>query len=187
MSDTDMRLLGRKKGKNENPVTAYVKVVGSDNGACEGTDGKPGCDANYRLIAQQYEDGTVSGTFLDVGSFGTGEPYQLEADINCLNFINPTEDGGIAVEFSGPWTKFAFPTDSGALDWLLGRDFLGAAKIDKDGNAFYTFDRVRRDDPELCKTTALDNVFKDDFFIFTGGLVEIQDDVQSAPWTNKAD
>ena len=80
--------------------------------------------------------------------------------------------------------KTRLPYDSGALDFLLGLDFLGAAKIDKDGNAFYTFDRVRRDDPELCKTTALDDVFKDDLFIFTGGLVEIQDDVQSAPWKN---
>ena len=68
----------------------------------------------------------------------------------------------------------------------LKLDFLGAAKIDKDGNAFYTFDRIRRDDPDLCNTVDLDDVFKDDLFNFTGGLLEIQDAVP-APWTNKGD
>ena len=146
-------------------------------------EAKPGCDANYRLIAQQYADGTVSGTFLDVSTFGE-EPIQLKADINCLNFINPTDDGGIAVEFSGPWTAPTSGTLSGLVSLKL--DFLGAAKIDKDGNAFYTFDRIRRDDPDLCNTVDLDNVFKDDLFNFTGGLLEIQDAVP-APWTNKGD
>ena len=65
-------------------------------------------------------------------------------------------------------------------------DFLGAAKIDGDGT-FYTTDRIRRDDPELCQTYDLD-IFNDlGTYSHTGGLVDIQSDVQSAPWTNKGD
>ena len=183
-----MRLLRRKKGKNKNPVTAYVKVVGSDNGACAGQEEKPGCDANYRLIANQYEDGTVSGKFLDVvtGVFDESigeETLQLKADINCLNFIE-LEDGGIAVIYSGPWTA---PT-SGTLSFLTRDDspldFVGAAKIDGDGNTFYTTDRIRIDNPGLCTTFDLD-IFDDlTTYSHTGGLVDIQSDVQSAPWKN---
>ena len=186
MSDNDGRLLRRKKGKNENPVTAYVKVVGSDNGSCEPKDENPGCDQNYRLIANQYADGTVSGTFLDVitGVYDTSigeETLQVKADINCLNFIE-LEDGGVAVIYSGPWTA---PT-SGTLSFLTRNnlDFIGAAKIDGDGNTFYTTDRIRLDDPELCQTYDLD-IFNDlGTYSHTGGLVDIQSDAQSAPWKN---
>ena len=191
IDDVNMRLLRRKKGRNENPVTAYVKVVGSDNGSCEPKDENPGCDQNYRLIANQYADGTVVGTFLDVstGVYDTSigeETLQVKADINCLNFIE-LEDGGIAVIYSGPWTA---PT-SGTLSFLTRDvnplDFLGAAKIDGDGNTFYTTDSARLDDPDLCNTVGLE-IFEDlTTYSRTGGLVDIESDVQSAPWTDKGD
>ena len=177
-----------KNGKNENPVTAYVKVVGSDNGSCKPKDENPGCDQNYRLIANQYEDGTVVGSFVDVttGVYDRDigeETIRAAADINCLNFIE-LEDGGIAVIYSGPWTA---PT-SGTLSFLTRDDnpldFLGAAKIDGDGNTFYTTDSARLDDPDLCNTVGLE-IFEDlTTYSRTGGLVDIESDVQSAPWKN---
>jgi len=133
----------------------------------------------------------VPSSILDVitGVYDTRigeETLQVKADINCLNFIE-LEDGGVAVIYSGPWTA---PTE-GTLSFLTRDvnplDFLGAAKIDGDGNTFYTTDRIRLDDPELCQTYDLD-IFNDlGTYSHTGGLVDIQSDVQSAPWTNKGD
>lgn len=63
------------------PVIHRVTIGGPD--VCTGFGAKPGCDANFSLIALQYADGSVSGQWIDRFSqnFGGGG---ITVAVNCL-------------------------------------------------------------------------------------------------------
>ena len=54
------------------PAVHHVTIGGPD--VCEAFGAKPGCDANFSLVANQYADGSVSGQWVDRFSqnFGGG-------------------------------------------------------------------------------------------------------------------
>jgi hypothetical protein len=51
---------------------------------CAGFGARPGCDANFSLVATQYADGSVTGVFVDVFGKGFGG---TRAVIDCLSVV----------------------------------------------------------------------------------------------------
>ncbi len=70
--------LGVEPQANTGPVVHRVSVGGAD--LCTGLGLKPGCDANYSVIAIQRADGSVKGQWQD--TFGGGIP--IHVTIDCL-------------------------------------------------------------------------------------------------------
>ena len=66
---------------NHGPVIHHVTIGGPD--VCAGFGAKPGCDANFSLVANQHADGSVSGQWVDRFSqnFGGGG---VTVAVNCL-------------------------------------------------------------------------------------------------------
>lgn len=62
----------RASNSSSGPVLHHVSIGGPD--VCTGFGAKPGCDANFSLVANQYADGSVSGMWVDRFSqnFGGG-------------------------------------------------------------------------------------------------------------------
>ena len=82
-------------------VTHRATVGGPD--ICSGTDGTPGCDANFSLVAIQYSDGSVSGQWHDqfVQPFGG-----VHVTVNCLVVVgNDAWVSGVGPEhaFGNEW------------------------------------------------------------------------------------
>jgi hypothetical protein len=63
-------------------VTHRVSAGSPD--ICAAFGARPGCDANFSLVATQYADGRVTGEFVDV--FGKGFGY-TRAVIDCLSVV----------------------------------------------------------------------------------------------------
>ena len=66
---------------NSSPIVHRVSVGGPD--ACTGLGGKPGCDANFSILAIQFADGTVRGQYIDRFAQGGG----FHAVVDCLNVV----------------------------------------------------------------------------------------------------
>jgi len=62
------------------PIVHRVSVGGPDICGSPQVGSKPGCDANFSLIAMQREDGSVTGQMIDSYS----EPRGLHAIVDCL-------------------------------------------------------------------------------------------------------
>ncbi len=74
--------LGLAGGVSAAGVVHRVSVGGPD--ICEAVGLKPGCDANFSLVALQMADGRVKGQYHDQFSGGAG----FHATVNCLNVID---------------------------------------------------------------------------------------------------
>lgn len=84
-------------------VVHRVTVGGPD--ICTGTDGKPGCDANFSLVAIQYADGSVKGEWSDRFSQINGGGG-IHVVVNCLSVVgNEAWVSGVgpAHEFGNLW------------------------------------------------------------------------------------
>ena len=77
-------------------VIHRVTVGGPD--VCTGTEGTPGCDANFSLVALQYSDGSVSGQWHDQFS----QPFGgVHVSVNCLVVVgNDAWVSGVGPEHS---------------------------------------------------------------------------------------
>lgn len=62
------------------PIVHRVSVGGPDICGSPQVGSKPGCDANFSLIATQWEDGSATGQLIDQ----YGEPGGLHATVDCL-------------------------------------------------------------------------------------------------------
>ncbi len=69
-------------------VVHRVTVGGPD--LCEAFGMKPGCDANFSLVALERADGRVEGEFHDQFSLGGLEGTGFHAAVNCLKVIGTT-------------------------------------------------------------------------------------------------
>jgi len=61
------------------PVIHHASVGSYDY--CIEFGQNPGCDANFSLVANMYEDGSVSGQYTDIWPNGTGG---VHVDIDCM-------------------------------------------------------------------------------------------------------
>jgi hypothetical protein len=68
---------------NEGPILHHVSVGGPDS--CAGFGGPPGCDANFSLVAFEYDDGSAAGRFIDRSGSSNG----WVAVIDCLAVDGP--------------------------------------------------------------------------------------------------
>lgn len=71
----------RASNNSSGPVIHHVSIGGPD--VCTGFGSKPGCDANFSLVANQYADGSVSGMWVDRFSQNFGGGGATVA-VNCL-------------------------------------------------------------------------------------------------------
>ena len=78
-------------------VVHQVSAGGPD--VCAAFGLKPGCDANFSLVAIQHADGSVTGQYIDRWARGGG----FHAVINCVNVI------GNDAWVSGVVTKGTYP------------------------------------------------------------------------------
>ena len=70
-----------------NGVVHSVHVGGPD--ICSGTGGKPGCDMNFSLTANEFSDGDVNGRWTDIVNLGPGTaPFNLVIAIDCLHVVD---------------------------------------------------------------------------------------------------
>jgi len=125
------------------PVVHRVTVGGPD--ACVGFGAKPGCDANFSMVAKEYADGSVNGQWTDRFSqaFGGGG---IHVSVNCLvvsgneawiSGVDSKEPGGFA-----EWTTMVRDNGTSANDpadqigFSLPSFFIGDcnAQFDFDGN-----------------------------------------------------
>lgn len=74
-------LMLRASNSSGGPVIHHVTIGGPD--VCSGFGAKPGCDANFSLVANQYADGSVSGMWVDRFSQNFGGGGATVA-VNCL-------------------------------------------------------------------------------------------------------
>ena len=63
--------------------TVIHQVTAGTPDYCSALGAKPGCDANWSLVALQMADGSVRGQWQDQFSKGTG----VHISVNCLNVI----------------------------------------------------------------------------------------------------
>ncbi len=89
-------------------VVHRVTVGGPD--LCEALLLKPGCDANFSLVALERADGSVKGQYHDQFSFGGLEGYGIHVAVDCLNVV------GNQAWVSGVITHARFPGDIVGLD-----------------------------------------------------------------------
>ncbi|KAL9185604.1 hypothetical protein ACHAXT_003381 [Thalassiosira profunda] len=153
--------IAKEGGKN--PIVGRVKVVGSDAGACAGYEGKAkNCGASQTLTARKYADGTARGRFsrvwaLDDTVVDGNSKNKIEGDlsnvrmwsasIDCLNFIEG-EDGTVQAVVTGKYTRCDLLVPKEVVEEFggfagyceVGGLFVAAAKIDGDGEPFYTQD-----------------------------------------------
>jgi hypothetical protein len=81
-------------------VAARVRVVGPDP-YCESVDSKVGCDADYSLVVDKFQDGTVKGILHDK-SLNPNNPEEngslgVRAAIDCLNIFVDEEDDNATI------------------------------------------------------------------------------------------
>jgi hypothetical protein len=89
------------------PIIHQVSAGGPD--VCSGVGDKPGCDANFSLVAIQRADGSVTGQWVDRASRVNGGPKSagVFVVVNCLNVVgNQAWVSGVAT--GGPFVGQAF-------------------------------------------------------------------------------
>jgi hypothetical protein len=115
-------------------VTSRVRVVGSDAGSCEYFDSKAGCDADYALVVDKFQDGTVKGILHDK-SLNANNPEEngslgLRAAIDCLYIFDDDDNGAtVAIASSGNITLG---------EWAGKRGVFTAAKKYPNGTGYYS-------------------------------------------------
>jgi hypothetical protein len=115
-------------------VAARVRVVGSDAGYCESYTSKVGCDADYALVVDEFQDGTVKGILHDK-ELNSTDPDEngslgLRAAIDCLYIVVDEEDDNATIAIV-----------TGNVTWgeYAGKESVAtAAKKYPNGTGFYT-------------------------------------------------
>lgn len=125
------------------PVVHHVSIGGPD--VCTGFGAKPGCDANFSLVANQHADGSVSGQWIDRFSqnFGGGG---LFVQVDCL-----AVEGSVAW-ISGVVTK---PASAAGLRAIVRARDLGTSATEPPDRFLTVYD------PEFfgLSTSCLDEEF----------------------------
>jgi hypothetical protein len=79
--------------------TVVHRVSAGTPDFCSALGGKPGCDANWSLVALQMADGSVTGEWQDQFSKGIG----FHIAVNCLNVIgNQAYISGVVTQSQDP-------------------------------------------------------------------------------------
>ena len=83
-------------------VVHRVTVGGPDG--CAAIGFKPGCDANFSLVALERADGSVTGQWHDQFSLGGLQGTGIHVAVNCLNIIgNQAWVSGVITHTSSPF------------------------------------------------------------------------------------
>lgn len=93
----------------DSPIVHRVSAGGPD--ICEAFGLRPGCDANFSLVAQKRADGTVTGQYTDRWPHGNG----FHATIDCLVVVGNTAWLG------GEITQGRYTDPNGVITDLTGQ------------------------------------------------------------------